>query len=394
MPCSRRWARRPGTTRSSRCDPVARSWSPGRRLALIRPRISRGCSGGSCPSSAPRWGRSSSSIASALSSSRPTSIRSSTPSTPSPTQQLRSPDSSPVTSSGRSLSHLSEQRRVGFIGLGNLGRPLAASLLAAGYPLTVHDRDAAAAQRLLADGAAWADSPAGVGAVSDTVFTCLPSPQIVAAVVAGENGLLSGLERGGTWIDSSTNDRHELERLAELAAEQGTDCLEAPVTGGVHLATSGQITVIVGGEPAVFAAHLPLFEAIGGKVFHVGPLGSASVIKVITNMLAFIHLVAAGEALMLARRGGLDLAQAFEVIKASSGTSFVHETESQVILNGSYDIGFTLDLACKDLGFAHDLGDELGVPLELATLVEQAFSRAREAYGGDAWSPMVVKLLE
>ena len=152
--------------------------------------------------------------------------------------------------------------------------------------------------------------------------------------------------------------------------------------------------MIVGGDPAIFAAHLPVLEAIGGRVFHVGLLGSASVLKVITNMLAFIHLVAAGEALMLARRGGLDLAQSFEVIKASSGTSFVHETESQVILNGSYDIGFTLDLACKDLGFAHDLGDELGVPLELATLVEQTFSRAREEYGGDAWSPMAVKLLE
>ena len=151
------------------------------------------------------------------------------------------------------------------------------------------------------------------------------------------------------------------------------------MTGGVHLAASGRITVLVGGDADVYAAHLPAFEAIGGKVFHIGPLGSASVIKVITNMLAFIHLVAAGEALMLARRAGLDLAQSFEVIKASSGTSFVHETESQVILNGSYDIGFTMDLACKDLGFAHELGDELGVPLELATLVEQTFIRAREA---------------
>ena len=125
--------------------------------------------------------------------------------------------------------------------------------------------------------------------------------------------------------------------------------------------------MLVGGDADVYAAHLPAFEAIGGKVFHIGPLGSASVIKVITNMLAFIHLVGAGEALMLARRAGLDLAQSFEVIKASSGSSFVHETESQVILNGSYDIGFTIDLACKDLGFAHELGDELGVPLELGT---------------------------
>ena len=220
----------------------------------------------------------------------------------------------------------------------------------------MHDRDAEAARPLVAEGAAWAASPAEVGAASDTVFTCLPSPRAVADVLTGESGLLEGLAAGGTWIDSSTNDRHELQRLATLAAAQGIACLEAPVTGGVHLAAVGQITVIVGGDPEVFAAHLPVFEAIGGRVFHVGPLGSASVLKVITNMLAFIHLVAAGEALMLARRGGIDLAQAFEVIKASSGTSFVHETESQVILNGSYDIGFTLDLACKDLGFAHELG--------------------------------------
>jgi len=284
--------------------------------------------------------------------------------------------------------------RLGFVGLGNLGRHLAASLRRAGFPLTVHDRDEAAALPLLEAGAAWADSPAEVAAASDSVLTCLPSPKAVADVLTGAAGILEGLAPGGTWIDSSTNDRHELERLAAIAAERGVHCLEAPVTGGVHLAATGRITVLVGGDERVFAAHLPVFEAVGGTVFHIGPLGSASVIKVITNMLAFIHLVAAGEALMLARRAGLDLAQSFEVIKASSGTSFVHETESQVILNGSYDIGFTMDLACKDLGFAHELGTELGVPLELATLVEQTFVRAREAYGGSAWSPMVVKLLE
>jgi 3-hydroxyisobutyrate dehydrogenase len=285
-------------------------------------------------------------------------------------------------------------RRLGFIGLGNLGRHLAASLLRAGYPLTVNDLDVAAARPLLEAGAVWAGSPRDVAAASDSVFTCLPSPGAVASVLTGESGVFAGLAAGGTWIDSSTNDRYELQRLAALAQDRGLHCLEAPVTGGVHLAASGEITVLVGGEVEVYAEHLPAFEAIGGRVFYLGPLGSASVIKVITNMLAFIHLVAAGEALMLARRAGLDLAQTFDVIKASSGTSFVHETESQVILNGSYDIGFTLDLACKDLGFAHELGDELGVPLELAHLVEQTFVRAREEYGGSAWSPMVVKLLE
>ena len=149
-----------------------------------------------------------------------------------------------------------------------------------------------------------------------------------------------------------------------------------------------------GGDKDLFEQFRPALETIGKKIFLMGPIGSAAVIKVITNMLAFIHLVAAGEALMLAKRGGLDLATAFHVIKASSGNSFVHETESQVILNGSYNINFTMDLACKDLGFAMKFGREFGVPLDLAALTTQTFIRAKEAYGGNAWSSQVVKLLE
>ncbi|MGI8711778.1 MAG: NAD(P)-dependent oxidoreductase [Solirubrobacteraceae bacterium] len=284
--------------------------------------------------------------------------------------------------------------RLGFIGLGNLGRQLAGSLVGAGFELTVYDHDETAARSLLAGGARWAESPCAVARVSDSVFTCLPSPGAIADVVCGGGGLLDGMHPGATWIDSSTNDRHELRRLAWLADARGVQCLEAPVTGGVHLAAAGRITVLVGGEQAVFESHRRVFEAIGGRIFYIGALGSASTMKVITNMLAFVHLVAAGEGLMLARRAGLDLGQSFEAIRASSGNSFVHETESQVILNGSYDIGFTLDLACKDLGFAHELARDHGVPLELAALVEQTFIRAREQYGGSAWSPMVVKLLE
>jgi len=285
-------------------------------------------------------------------------------------------------------------RNVGFIGVGNLGVHLAASLLRAGFRVTVHDLNREAAARLLAAGAEWAASPQQVAEASESVLTCLPSPKAVNAVVSGERGLLAGLKPGAAWIDMSTNDRHEILHLAALAAQKGVACLEAPVTGGVHKAASGTITVLVGGEPAVYEAHRHIFQAMGNPVFYTGPLGSASVIKVITNMLAFVHLVAVGEALMLAKRGGIDLAQAFAIIKASSGNSFVHETESQVILNGSYNIGFTMDLACKDLGFALQLGRELGVPLELAGLVEQTFIRARAQYGGQAWSSQVVKLLE
>lgn len=284
--------------------------------------------------------------------------------------------------------------RFGFIGLGNLGRHLARSLLRAGFQVAVHDLERDRAGGLIAAGAVWGASPRRTAEAADSVITCLPSPTAVAAVVEGADGVLAGLPPGGAWIDMSTNDPEEIKRLAARAAARGIACLEAPVTGGVHKAATGEITVLVGGDEAVFEAHRPAFAAMGGQVLHMGPLGSASVIKVITNMLAFIHLVAVGEALMLARRGGLDLAKAFAAIRASSGNSFVHETESQVILSGSYDIGFTMDLACKDLGLARQLGHAFGVPLELAGLVEQIFVRARAHYGGDAWSPMVVKLLE
>jgi len=284
--------------------------------------------------------------------------------------------------------------RYAFIGLGNLGSHLAASLCREGFDVTVHDLNRQAADRHVALGAKWAASPAEAAAAVDAVITCLPSPKASDAVVNGDRGVFSALKRGGTWIEMSTTDQNEIARIAEIAAARGIDVLEAPVTGGVHRAAAGEISVLVGGDKNVFDAHRAALEAMGGEIFHMGPLGSAAVIKVITNMLAFIHLVADGEALMLAKRGGLDLAQAFAAIKASSGNSFVHETEGQVILNGSYNIGFTMDLACKDLGFALDFGRKFGVPLELAGLTEQTFIRARQQFGGEAWSSMVVKLLE
>ena len=284
--------------------------------------------------------------------------------------------------------------RYAYIGLGNLGGNLAACLRRAGFELAVHDRDRAAAEPLLAIGATWADSPRAAAEAADAVITCLPSPRVSEAVLTGPDGILAGLRPGGTWIEMSTLDRDSVLRLANLAAARQIATLEAPVTGGVHLAATGAVTVLAGGDPALFEAHAPALRAMGRVLLHMGPLGSAAVMKVITNMLAFIHLVADGEALMLAKRGGLDLAQAFQAIKASSGNSFVHETEGQLILNGSYDIAFTMDLACKDLGFAMGFGREFGVPLDLAGMTAQTFIRAREAFGGGAWSTMVVKLLE
>ncbi len=284
--------------------------------------------------------------------------------------------------------------KYGFIGLGHLGQHLAGSLLREGFDVTVNDLDKKNAESLIAKGAKWAGDPQAVGEHVDAVITCLPSPKVTEAVLTGKRGILSGLKSGGTWIEMSTLDHKDVERLSAVAAEKGVRMMEAPVTGGVHRAAAGDITVIAGGDEDLFELHKPALAAMGGEIFHAGPLGKAAVIKVITNMLAFIHLIATGEALMLAKTGGLDLAKAFDIIKASSGNSFVHETEGQVILNGSYNINFTMDLAIKDLGFAMGFGKEFGVPLDLASHALQTFIRARTMYGGDAWSSQVVKLLE
>jgi 3-hydroxyisobutyrate dehydrogenase len=281
--------------------------------------------------------------------------------------------------------------RYGYIGLGNLGGHLAMSLIRNGFDLTVNDIDKSLGERHLKAGAKWAASPRELAQQVDHVFTCLPSPVISEKVLTQ---LLEGLKPGTTWIENSTNGRDEIKRLAGLAEAKGVRTLEAPVTGGVHLAARGEITVLAGGDHDLFEMHRPALQAIGKKIFHMGPLGSAAVIKVITNMLAFIHLVADAEALMLAKRGGLDLGQAWAAITASSGSSFVHETEGQLILNGSYDIAFTMDLALKDLGFAMNFGKEFGVPLDLASITNQTFMKGKAAYGGSAQSTQIAKLLE
>ena len=281
--------------------------------------------------------------------------------------------------------------RYGYIGLGNLGGHIAACLLRAGFRVTVHDLNPALADRLVAMGATWADSVEALAAGVDHVVTCLPSPAVSESVL---RRILPVMKPGATWIENSTLGRDDMRRLGALAEGAGMQVLECPVTGGVHLAARGEITVLAGGDRAVFDLHMPALRAIGNRHFHMGPLGSAAIIKVITNMLAFIHLKACAEALMLAKRGGLDLGQSWHAIKESSGTSFVHETEGALILNGSYDIAFNIDLALKDLGFALDFGREFGVPLDLAAATEQTYVAARAAYGGEAQSPMIAKLLE
>ncbi len=279
----------------------------------------------------------------------------------------------------------------GYIGLGNLGAACAGCLLRDGFKVTVYDLNPALAAGLVAQGAVLADSAEALAARVDHVITCLPSPAISERVL---RNVLPHMAKGASWVEMSTLGRDEVLALAEVAKAAGVRMMELPVTGGVHLAHQGKITMLAGGDKDLFDLHHKAMAAMGDKIFHMGPLGSSSIIKVITNMLAFIHLKATSEALMLAKRGGLDLAQAHAAIAASSGNSFVHETEGALILNGSYDIAFNVDLALKDLGFALGFGREFGVPLELAAMTNQTYIAAKAAYGGEAQSPMIARLLE
>ena len=279
----------------------------------------------------------------------------------------------------------------GYIGLGNLGAACAGCLVKAGFKVTVYDLNPALAAPLVAKGATLATSAEELAGKVDHVITCLPSPAVSERVL---RSILPQMKPGASWVEMSTLGRDEVLKLATLAAETGVRMMELPVTGGVHLAHQGKITMLAGGEKDLFDLHCKAMQAMGDKIFHMGPLGSSSIIKVITNMLAFIHLKATSEALMLAKRCGLDLGQAWHAIAASSGNSFVHETEGALILNGSYDIAFNIDLALKDLGFALGFGKEYGVPLDLASMTNQTYIAAKAAYGGEAQSPMIAKLLE
>ncbi len=289
---------------------------------------------------------------------------------------------------------MTTKQKIGFIGLGSLGEGLCNSLVTAGYPVTVNDLNKDLAKRLLQAGATWADSVADTCKDADIVITVLPSPAVSRKVVEGQNGVFDNLKAGSTWIEMSTTDMDDLLRLTEVAKSKGIHVLECPVTGGVHLANSGEITVLVGGEESTFKGVEDILRTIGGEIIYMGKMGNASVVKVVTNMLAFIHLIAAGEAMMLPAKYGVDPDATYRAIRASSGNSFVHETESKLVLSGSYNVKFTMDLACKDLGLVNGIAEKLGVPLELGSMAQQIFRRARGLMGGNAQSPEVVRMIE
>ena len=284
--------------------------------------------------------------------------------------------------------------KIGFIGLGNVGGKLAGSILRNGYDLTVRDLDKGAAQRFLDAGANWAESPAEMAAERDLIITCLPSPAACADVMEGEQGILSTIGPGKIWAEMSTTDEAEVKRLGAKVQEKGAEPVDCPVSGGCHRAATGNISIFAGCERATFDRMLPVLTTLGRRVLHTGPLGSASILKVMTNYLATANLLTLSEALVTMERAGLDLSTTYEAIKISSGTSFVHETESQVILNGSRDINFTMDLVAKDIGLFQEVADRAGVPLEISPLMIKIFEDGIARYGARAQSDDIIRRLE
>jgi 3-hydroxyisobutyrate dehydrogenase len=284
-----------------------------------------------------------------------------------------------------------KKMRIGFIGLGSVGGKLAGSLLRNGVDLAVHDLDPVAVAGFTAQGARAGGSPAAMMRDCGTVITCLPSPAACRAVV---EEMLPEVGPGKIWVEMSTTDAADVVRLGGEVTARGGAAAECPVSGGCHRAATGNISIFMGGDRETFERVFPLLQILGRRILHTGPLGSASTLKVMTNYLATANLLTCCEALVTMKAAGLDLATTYEAIRISSGTSFVHETESQMILNGCRDINFTMDLVKKDIGLFQTIAEERGVPLEISPLMVSIFEDGIARYGARAQSDRIIERLE
>ena len=284
--------------------------------------------------------------------------------------------------------------KVGFIGLGNAGGKLAGSLLRNGFDLTVRDLNKDLVNEFVKRGAHSGSSPKEMAEDCNVMITCLPSPKICSEVMESKDGVLAGLSKGKIWLEMSTTDEAEIRRIGALVEVVGALPIDCPVSGGCHRADTGNISIFAGCTREAFELVLPILTTMGRRVLHTGDLGTASKLKVMTNYLATVNLTSIAEALTTMKVLGMDMNVTYEAIKASSGNSFVHETESQVILNGSRDISFTMDLVSKDVGIFNELAKRKGLDLEIAPLIVDIFKDGEKRYGSRELSPNIIKRLE
>ena len=285
-------------------------------------------------------------------------------------------------------------KNIGFVGLGNVGSKLANSILISGYNLFIYDLDKKKGKNLIKKGAVFSKSLKHLTNSTTIIITCLPSPKAVSQVIESKEGIKNYVSTKHLWIEMSTTDVKEMIRLANLIKSKGASVLESPVTGGQHRAENGNIAVLVSGFRKVFKRALPILKEIGYEILYCGKIGNASTLKIATNYLASINLLSLGEALMVLRKYGIDLQTAFHAIRISSGNSFVHETETQVILSGSYDVGFTMDLVCKDINLFDQLTKKYNISAELSNLMIKIFEKGKKKLGNRAFSTSIVKILE
>ena len=281
--------------------------------------------------------------------------------------------------------------KIGLIGLGNVGCKLSGSLLRNGVDLSVHDLNTEFVTDFVSRGATDGVSPAHLMQTCDAVITCLPSPAASDAVVTE---MLPYVGPGKIWMEMSTTDANEVKRLGALVLAAGGEAVDCPVSGGCHRADTGNISIYAGCERATFDKVLPILAYMGRRILHVGDIGNSSTLKVMTNYLATANLITVCEALTVMKAAGMDLGTTYEAIAMSSGTSFVHETESQLILSGSRDVNFTMDLVQKDIGLFQKIADDHGVPLEISPMVIGIMRDGQEQFGERAQSDRIIERLE
>ena len=292
------------------------------------------------------------------------------------------------------MSSVRPKASIGFIGVGNMGNPMAANLIKAGYPISVFDRDAHKAKNLVALGASLAPSIVELGKHSQVVICSLPGPAQVKEVMFGEEGLISAMKSGTTIIDTSTSSVELAQELTKLLEQKNVGFLEAPVTNAVDFAALGKLSIFVAGKQSDFDRHKPIFEVLGEKIFYVGKPGNGATIKLLTNLLWFTHAAVIGEALMLGAKADIPLEIVAQAIQSSAGNSWVAQHDIPSIFAGHYDPSFSLALCCKDLDLVNQIARSQGFDLTMGQFVQKLFEEAKVTYGESAAELHVVKLLE
>ena len=279
--------------------------------------------------------------------------------------------------------------RLGFVGTGTMGNPMACCLIGAGHEVTVHDLRREATANLCGLGARWADSPRAAAEGNEVVFTSLPGPAQVEHAVLAPEGILAGLASGAGYVDMTTNAPGVVRRIAEACRARGVAMLDAPVSG-----RPPAMSIMVGGEAATFAAYRPLLESMGRHIFHVGATGAGCVAKLVTQYLGYANFITSLEGLLIGARAGIDPGVLAQIVPVSAGASRTFDNIPRSVLGGTFTAGGTLDIVAKDMRLACELAREVGAPAHMGVVADDMYARAQAQGWGQLGFPIVARILE